>query len=625
VPITVTVTGKSGTNVTATSGDVVNVTLSPTGTPGGVGPQGPAGATGPANSLSIGTVTSGTAAATITGTAPSQVLNLTLPQGAKGDTGSQGSKGDTGPAGPANSLSIGTVTSGTAAATITGTAPSQVLNLTLPAGAKGDTGNTGPAGPANTLTIGTVNSGSSPSATLTGTAPNQVLNLVLARGDTGATGATGATGPANTLTIGTVTEGSSAGASITGTAPNQTLNLTMPVVTLSVGTVTSGSSPAVTIAGTAPNQTLNFTLAKGDKGDTGATGATGAQGPAGATGAQGAQGPQGDTGATGATGPQGPAGATGATGPQGSKGDTGATGAQGPAGETYTLPTASSSVLGGVKVGSGLSISSGVLSATGGGSFSWSSVPASSTASGTAGDIAYNATHLYVATATNTWRRSPLTTWAVDPDFSSVSLLLHFDGIVGATTFTDSSSNAHAITRFGNASLSVTQAKFNLAGYFDGSDDRLSVADDGDFDFGTGDFTVEAWIYKQASNVDQFIVSSSGNGGMFFGFDNTDNLGIGRTGTAWDHTVTHGIASNTWAHVAVCRSGSSLRFFVDGVQKGSTFTNSTSYDLSTTSLTIASQGGAFYFTGYLDELRVTKGVARYTAGFTAPTAPFPDE
>lgn len=100
---------------------------------------------------------------------------------------------------------------------------------------------------------------------------------------------------------------------------------------------------------------------KGDKGDRGDTGLTGATGPAGATGPQGERGPKGDTGATGATGPAGPTGAqgpkgdkgdkgdTGETGPQGPKGDTGDTGPAGPAGPSYTLPAATSEVLGGVK------------------------------------------------------------------------------------------------------------------------------------------------------------------------------------------------------------------------------------------------------------------------------------
>ena len=97
------------------------------------------GAKGDPNTLSIGTVQGGTnAGATITGTAPNQTLNLTLP---KGDTGTKGDKGDKGDVGPANTLSIGTVKSGeTSGASITGEAPNQTLNLTLE---KGDTGNSG--------------------------------------------------------------------------------------------------------------------------------------------------------------------------------------------------------------------------------------------------------------------------------------------------------------------------------------------------------------------------------------------------------------------------------------------------------------------------------------------------
>jgi len=150
VSVIVTVAGQSGSSVVATNGDTVAVTVSPAGAQG---PQGQQGSAGPANTLSIGTVTSGTAAATITGTSPSQVLNLVLPVGSTGATGSKGDTGSQGPAGPANTLSIGTVTSGTAAATITGTAPNQTLNLVLQPGATGATGATGPQGPAGTVNL----------------------------------------------------------------------------------------------------------------------------------------------------------------------------------------------------------------------------------------------------------------------------------------------------------------------------------------------------------------------------------------------------------------------------------------------------------------------------------------
>lgn len=99
-----------------------------------------------------------------------------------------GATGATGAAGIADNLSIGTVTSGAAAASITGTSPNKFLNLTL------QTGATGAAGAPNVLSIGTVTGGATASATITGTSPAQVLNLVLPKGDTGDTGATGATG-----------------------------------------------------------------------------------------------------------------------------------------------------------------------------------------------------------------------------------------------------------------------------------------------------------------------------------------------------------------------------------------------------------------------------------------------
>ena len=127
----------------------VSVTIPLIGPQGPVGATGSTGATGPANSLAIGAVSTGAAgsnaSATITGTAPSQTLDLTIPRGDKGDTG------DTGATGPANSLTIGAVSTGAAGsnadATITGTAPNQTLNLTIPVGATGATGPTGPQGP----------------------------------------------------------------------------------------------------------------------------------------------------------------------------------------------------------------------------------------------------------------------------------------------------------------------------------------------------------------------------------------------------------------------------------------------------------------------------------------------
>lgn len=120
----------------------------PQGLRGDTGPVGPQGPVGPSNSLAIGTVTAGTLpSATITGTAPSQSLNLVLPKGDQGIQGAQGAVGAAGPTGaigPANTLTVGTVTAGAAgtnpAVTITGTAPSQTVSFTIPRGDRGEAG-----------------------------------------------------------------------------------------------------------------------------------------------------------------------------------------------------------------------------------------------------------------------------------------------------------------------------------------------------------------------------------------------------------------------------------------------------------------------------------------------------
>lgn len=175
-------------------------------------------------------------------------------QGPIGPTGPQGDPGPAGPAGTDGKDGAGiqiagqvatysalptTLTSADAGKAYVVTADGKLYiwsGTAFPANGSGQSF-VGPAGPANTLTIGTVTTGAagtSASASITGTAPNQTLSLTIPRGDAGTAGANGAigpAGPANSLAIGTVTtgaSGSAASASITGTAPNQTLNLTIP-------------------------------------------------------------------------------------------------------------------------------------------------------------------------------------------------------------------------------------------------------------------------------------------------------------------------------------------------------------------------------------------------------------
>ncbi len=150
-----------------------------------------------------------------------------------------------------------------------------------PKGEKGDKGDTGAAGtngaagPANSLLIGSVTSGDIPNVTLRGVSPNQVIDFVLAKGPKGDAGVQGAAGPQgqagppNVLTIGTVSEapaGTKPSATIVGSSPAQTLNLVLPAgssaekYSLAIGTITEGEEFAATITGDYPNQQINFTV-----------------------------------------------------------------------------------------------------------------------------------------------------------------------------------------------------------------------------------------------------------------------------------------------------------------------------------------------------------------------------
>lgn len=222
-----------------------------------------------------------------------------------------------------------------------------------------------------------------------------------------------------------------------------------------------------------------------------------------------------------------------------------------------------------------------------------------------------------------------------DPYFASVVLLLHLDGANGDTSTTDSSAYNKSITFGGNAQLNTTLPKFETgaAVLLDGSGDYLEVADSGEWDFGTGDFTIEGWVkFAAASDASTFVSTYNSGNGFTFRFNDTSHCleflwggtMIAST-TAWTWVPTIGL----WQHFTVCRSGTSIRMFIDGVQQGSTATDSTNMTGSTVALQIGCLPYGLptryhFLNGRLDDLRITKGVARYTASFTPPTAAFPN-
>jgi hypothetical protein len=221
-----------------------------------------------------------------------------------------------------------------------------------------------------------------------------------------------------------------------------------------------------------------------------------------------------------------------------------------------------------------------------------------------------------------------------DPDFANVSLLLHGDGVNGSTTIVDSSPSPKTVTATGDAQISTAQSKFGGASIaFDGNGDRVAVANNAALNFGTGDFTVECWARSvlplTSYNIQYAHICGKGNGVgngtyslafyqskiLFF-----SNGFVTKIGTS---TLT----DNTWYHFAASRSGSTLKLFVDGVEEysGTDTTNYTSSASFNAGDRQASDPNNQYpLNGYIDDLRITKGVARYTSNFTPPTAPFPD-
>jgi len=207
-----------------------------------------------------------------------------------------------------------------------------------------------------------------------------------------------------------------------------------------------------------------------------------------------------------------------------------------------------------------------------------------------------------------------------------VSLLLHFDGANGSTTFTDSSPSGLTVTANGDAAISTAQSTFGGAsGYFDGTGDYLSINHGAAFDFDSGDFCIEAWIKRAGGKT---ICSGNAIGDYMFATEvfGAGDIGFGRNGVAWDLVASNPGLTSGWNHVAVARSGTTLRIFCNGAVVATGSDNSLAYNVQDT-LWIGARvdaGPAEFFTGYIDELRIVKGAAVYTANFTPPTAPLPD-
>ena len=246
-------------------------------------------------------------------------------------------------------------------------------------------------------------------------------------------------------------------------------------------------------------------------------------------------------------------------------------------------------------------------------------------------------------------------------------LLLHADGVDGATTFTDSSSGAKAITNtasydsytkvcshfdgadaataytdpiagaytfVGTAQLSTAQKKFGSASLLlDGNSDYVTLPDSASWNFGTGAFTIDGWFRHSSiagtqSFVEQYVdithrVQFQISGNIIY-FQIYDTSVLLQFNCAYTPTV------DTWYHLALVRidngnAATSWRVFIDGVSQtltlGAGAWNATVPDLASV-LYVGIAGTSGYFNGYIDELRISKDIARWTSDFTPNAYPY---
>ena len=208
---------------------------------------------------------------------------------------------------------------------------------------------------------------------------------------------------------------------------------------------------------------------------------------------------------------------------------------------------------------------------------------------------------------------------------SGTSLLLNYTnaGIYDATSKND-------LETVGNAQISTTQSKFGGSSmYFDGTGDWLAAPASPTMALGGGQFTIEAWVYPTTLAGTKPIIecrtSASSTAGYAFLVDSSGNLAVYVNGFLGASTTA--LSANAWTHVALVRTGTGSNqttYYINGVASGTiTMSGNFTDAISTVTRVGGSTTASEVWVGYINDLRVTRGYARYTANFTAPTAAFP--
>ena len=203
--------------------------------------------------------------------------------------------------------------------------------------------------------------------------------------------------------------------------------------------------------------------------------------------------------------------------------------------------------------------------------------------------------------------------------------------------FIDNSTNNFTITRNGDTLVSgfdpfvpASDTATIGSGYFDGSGDYLSVPANAANNYGTGDFTIEYWLYPTSHPSFVYLISQSSStdyAPVLVGLSSgRPSLAVSSTGSTWtiNTFVATALTLNTWSHVATVRSGNKWSVYVNGVENVLAASTAVTPYTSSDPLGIGSEvtGPINYpYVGYLSNVRIVKGTAVYTSAFTPPTTP----
>lgn len=215
------------------------------------------------------------------------------------------------------------------------------------------------------------------------------------------------------------------------------------------------------------------------------------------------------------------------------------------------------------------------------------------------------------------------------------SLLLHMNGSLWGQSYLDSSGKSKTVGK-NLEQYTVTEiAKYGTgSGWFGGTNGYLSIPDHDSFNFGNGDFCEEAWVYFKtlpttttSSIIGQRATTTTNN---CFNFNIRYSSSLYYLYVSMSYNGTSQVTATSsainlrvkeWNHIAVSRSGSTLYFWLNGVSAGTYNISTNTLFNSTASLTIGADdaGTTNFFNGWIDGLRISKGVSRYTADFTPPS------